>query len=821
MRIILKTVFKNIFGKPLRSLLVIFSIFFCALSAMFCFDLAKTEKNLINDLLSTMSGEADLGVNMRVCDVSKLPEGLPEYNAFRLRGVTDSIYTDIDGEYAFVKMETMYIYGIDPETAIAMGYLEETDLQTGEIIITDKVADACGYSVGDMAQIHDLAGEVHELKVKDIVTADLKNLLFQDYTGVVNDETADILTCGKPVSGTMMIDVIDNSKISEAEQILKDEFQAENVQVYALTEEMEDMMNELYGLLFILFAITFLLVVFITFSICERIVGERMSFIGTLRSLGLSSSQTAFVLLLENVMYALLGSIPGVWLYLSLRGPMMESLFDISSAGLEVHFDIPEVSIALVLTVIISAILIECLIPLKAVLKALNTSIRDIIFDNRDTEYKFSKSGTVTGIVMLVIAILSLVFGKTLFGAGLCLITAVIALALLFPRILKVVTGCLVRISEKRENGKMYLAAGEAMSRKSTVGSGVLCATSAAMCILIYVIAMAMSGLFNAGVYDCDTIVTCSGNQKQLSFVQYIDGVNDLEYVYYALDYVLVGEEEIEKTCLITGLPDGGFKFYHALEGVPESLEDGTICVEKVWARRNGVSIGDTIKLTFNSSGVFPIEKEYEVVSFFKMDDYESLKNNFVISESEYKSIYHDTPGYILIQSDDPEGVRDIIDKYGVGYVSKVQTKEEMIAENEKDNASSERVLFIVIAVAMGMTCIGMITNQLIGFEGRKKECAVMVSTSMSKRTLSGVLLREMLITSITSVTSGTIVGLILTLVIKGAVENSESVMLYFDMNPFAVFMVYIAMIVIFTLTVLFPIKNLRKMKLSEQLKYE
>ena len=140
MRIILKTVFKNIFGKPLRSLLVIFSIFFCALSAMFCFDLAKTEKNLITNLLSLMSGEADLGVSMRICDESRLPEGLPEYNAFRLRGVNDSIYTNIDGEYAFVKMENMYVYGVDPEMAVSMGYMDDANLKTGEIIITDKVS---------------------------------------------------------------------------------------------------------------------------------------------------------------------------------------------------------------------------------------------------------------------------------------------------------------------------------------------------------------------------------------------------------------------------------------------------------------------------------------------------------------------------------------------------------------------------------------------------------------------------------------------------------------------------------------------------------
>ena len=96
-----------------------------------------------------------------------------------------------------------------------------------------------------------------------------------------------------------------------------------------------------------------------------------------------------------------------------------------------------------------------------------------------------------------------------------------------------------------------------------------------------------------------------------------------------------------------------------------------------------------------------------------------------------------------------------------------------------------------------------------------------MVSTSMSKRTLSGILIREMLITSVTAVTSGTVIGLLLIAVINRAVENSESVLMYFNFNPLTVVLFYAVMIVVFTLTTLFPIKNLKKMKLSEQLKYE
>ena len=48
-----------------------------------------------------------------------------------------------------------------------------------------------------------------------------------------------------------------------------------------------------------------------------------------------------------------------------------------------------------------------------------------------------------------------------------------------------------------------------------------------------------------------------------------------------------------------------------------------------------------------------------------------------------------------------------------------------------------------IIVISVGITLIGMASNQLIGFEGRKKECAVMLSTAMGKGTLSGILFRE------------------------------------------------------------------------------
>lgn len=824
MNIILKTTLKNTFGKPLRSILVIFSIFVCAFAALFCFDLAQTEKGLVGYMFSSMSGEADIMAYSYTAELSALPEGFPENQTLVVRTFNNPVYVDVPDTYYLVTSDTFTVYGVDAELAASMGYIKDVIPGDMEIVLTNKYMNDFGIEVGDTISVYDKAGDPVELTVVGMARDDAKNLLFRGYSGAVNNATADILSCGKTVGGAFMINVLDDTQIDAAEEMLKEKFKSENVQRFALTDDMEDMMNELFGLLFILFAVAFLLVIFITFSICERIVSDRMSYIGTLRSLGMSPRGTAGILLLENVMYALLGSIPGVLLYLAIRGPMMSVLFDVSdSTGMVIELEIPSISKALVIGTILGAIAIECLIPLKAVLKALKMSIRDIIFDNRDTEYKFNRSGIITGCIMAIVALIAALIPGGLFSAAICLIAAVMAVAFLFPVILKAVTNGVFSLSERFGKEKMSLASRESISRKSTVGSGVLCATSVTMCVLVYIIATSMNGMLVSDLYDCDVVVTvaATGMPKHFSFVEHLDGVTETEYVYQELDYIYLEDVEYEKTAQFFGIPEGGYDMFRALYDLPDVIEDGTIYIEKNWAKNNGYSIGDPLTITFHPSGVFPVREVYTVAGFFKVENYEAMKNNFAISENDYISIYHDEPGYLMVRSDDPEKTRDEIKRYAINYCAESKTVQDIVDDFNDDNAQSERVLGVIIAVAVIMTCIGMISNQIIGFEGRKKECAVMISTSMSRKTLSGILFREMLITSLAASTFGVAVSTLLIVVLKRAFEMAENIYLIIDINPGVILKLWALMTIVFTLTVLFPIRNLKKMKLSEQLKYE
>ena len=819
MNIVFKNSLKNIFGKPLRTLLVVFAIFVCSLCALLCFDLSESITGILTLFYGSVS-RADFIVSSSGSDVSTLPDGFPEADTMTIVGDSEMLYKKIDGEYCYVTTDTLRIMGLDVDEAVDMKFLAPIDLKDGEMFINKAFSDDYGYKVGDKITIHDRADEELELTIGGILPDDTKNPLITGYTGIINLNTSKNVSCGHMSADMLLIDLHDNTGIEEAKDMIEDRYPAAVITDLYLSESDLALVNEMKSVFYLLFAIAFLLVIFVTASICNRIVSERMSYIGTLRSLGMSTSRTGRILLLENVLYALLGSIPATLLYALIRNPLLSFMFNgTDSEGNAVQFDIPAFPVGLVIGVILGAVLIECLIPLRAILKALKTSIRDIIFDNRDTAYRFSRATLVIGIICLVTAVVTFFFRTNMILAILCMLTSVAALAALFPWILKFITALIRKISDKLGRPSMALASVEAISRKSTVGSGVLCATAAAMCVIVYAVSGAMSDNINDIPYDCDVILTASEKDTYYSFIDHMDNVTDTEMVYMTMTEYKLNDEKISIGNFFA-MPDDGFRYFTGFSDFPDKVEPGTIVLDKKYANRKGIKEGDTITLTFNPEGVVPIDRKFTVAKITSVSASTGM-DTFLMNEDEYKVLCYGSPAWILIKTTDPEGTKAALETYAKGAYSKVETISEYIADQKQQNSQQLAVIAAIIIIALGMTAIGMISNQLLGFEGRKKECAVMLSTAMGKGKLSGILFKEVLITSVTASGIGTLVGLLMINVIQKAMASTQSISMTFDVNPLTVFLFFIAMTVVFTGTVLFPIRNLRKMKISEQIKYE
>lgn len=819
MNIVLKNSLKNIFGKPLRTLLVVFAIFVCSFCALLCFDLSESITGILTLFYGRVS-RADFIVSSSGSDVSTLPEGFPEADTMTIVGDSEMLYKKIDGEYCYVTTDTLRIMGLDVDEAVDMKFLAPIDLKDDEVFINKAFSDDYGYKVGDKITIHDRADEELEFTIGGILPDDTKNPLITGYTAIMNLNSIKKVSCGRMSADMLLIDLHDNTLLEEAKDMIEDRYPAAVITELYLSESDLALVNEMKSVFYLLFAIAFLLVIFVTASICNRIVSERMSYIGTLRSLGMSTSRTGRILLLENVLYALLGSIPATLLYAVIRNPLLSVMFNgTDSEGNAVQFDIPAFPVGLVIGVIIGSVLIECLIPLRAILKALKTSIRDIIFDNRDTAYRFSKATLVIGIICLVTAVVTFFFRTNMILAILCMLTSVAALAALFPWILKFITALIKKISDKLGRPSMALASVEAISRKSTVGSGVLCATAAAMCVIVYAVSGAMSDNINDIPYDCDVILTASQKDTYYSFIDHMDNVTDTENIYMTMTDYKLNDEKVSIGQFFA-MPDGGFRYFNGFNDLPEKIEAGTIIVDKKYANRKGIKEGDTITITFNPEGVVPVDKEFTVGKVITSGSGSGI-DNFILNETDYKIYCYPEPAWILIKTTDPEGTKDALETYAKGACSKIETISEYIADQKQQNSQQLAVIAAIIIISLGMTAIGMISNQLLGFEGRKKECAVMLSTAMGKGKLSGILFKEVLITSVTASGIGTLVGLLMINVIEKAMASTQSISMSFDVNPLMVFLFFIAMTVVFTGTVLFPIRNLRKMKISEQIKYE
>lgn len=819
MNIVLKNSLKNIFGKPLRTLLVVFAIFVCSFCALLCFDLSESITGILTLFYGSVS-RADFIVSSSGSDVSTLPEGFPEADTMTIVGDSEMLYKKIDGEYCYVTTDTLRIMGLDVDEAVDMKFLAPIDLKDDEVFINKAFSDDYGYKVGDKITIHDRADEELEFTIGGILPDDTKNPLITGYTAIMNLNSSKKVSCGRMSADMLLIDLHDNTLLEEAKDMIEDRYPAAVITELYLSESDLALVNEMKSVFYLLFAIAFLLVIFVTASICNRIVSERMSYIGTLRSLGMSTSRTGRILLLENVLYALLGSIPATLLYAAIRNPLLSVMFNgKDSEGNAVQFDIPAFPVGLVIGVILGSVLIECLIPLRAILKALKTSIRDIIFDNRDTAYRFSKATLVIGIICLVTSVVTFFFRTNMILAILCMLTSVAALAALFPWILKFITALIKKISDKLGRPSMALASVEAISRKSTVGSGVLCATAAAMCVIVYAVSGAMSDNINDIPYDCDVILTASEKDTYYSFIDHMDNVTDTEMVYMSMTEYKLSDEKVSIGNFFA-MPDDGFRYFKGFSDLPEKVEQGTIVLDKKYANRKGIKEGDTITLTFNPEGVVPIDRKFTVAKITSFSASTGM-DTFLMNEDEYKVLCYGSPAWILIKTSDPEGTKAALETYAKGAYSKVETISEYIADQKQQNSKQLAIIGAIIIIALGMTAIGMISNQLLGFEGRKKECAVMLSTAMGKGKLSGILFKEVLITSVTASGIGTLVGLLMINVIEKAMASTQSISMSFDINPLTVLLFFIAMTVVFTGTVLFPIRNLRKMKISEQIKYE
>ena len=813
---LLKYTLKNIFAKPGRLIIIMLCMTIATVAGFVAVDFGNTFKGAILALFTESNGNADFIL------INASGEGITDEAFSGVSDITDFEYVARRSlnKHEYRRTEKQYSYALTDEIAITIFNdfdkaenmrLVSLEKEPGEyeIAISKAYSDKYGYKVGDTLSLPDIDNEDVPFTVSEIYS---EKCILDDMSGVISEESC-ILLKGSISYRIANVDV-DDEKRDEFEEFMKKNHPTMSITKVYANDDLMGILDSVTGLFYLAFVLVFVLVIFVTVSFTEKIITERMSVIGTLRSIGMSMRKTTAILLFENVLYGLVSGILGLIIYLIGR---VIALNILNKDLLLDHPGTESVNYLMIPVVILGAVLIQVLVPLVEVRKAVNTSIRDIIFETRDSEFRISYKKTIIGFICIAVGfVLGFAFDNMyVMSTGVLLIIIGSAMSVQF--VVRSLTQALSGLFEKKKMPVAELAAKETGSKKPNSGNAVLAIASVTAAASIFVIVSSLLTTFSKSAYNADVVVE-DGVQKRSKY-EYIEENEDIKDIDYLCEtYDQIKSDRISENVMIDIIlfPEKDMLIKYG--ELPDSLEKYEIMIDRPLAHKIKVEEGETVHLTFHANGLFPYEGEFTIKKILSETDFGST-GALIMSQPLYKEFYVEDISTILIKTDNPEAVKSELEaSFTLGET--VKTKAEVISEQRKENAKVVAILTGVMIVSVVLTLIGISGNQLIGFAARKKEYAMLHSCACSqKKIIRLILLENAFLFGISCICSGIICVPVSFIISK--IMDSIDMGLKVDIKIGTLILCIFILWVITMFTSTTPIKSLKKMNTAMELKYE
>lgn len=806
---LLKYTLKNIIAKPGRLIVLLLCMTLACLTGYLAMDFSNVLEHSIYGAFSEKMGDVDFQLTTFSSEgiTPELFAGGPSVEYVGRAGVTKKEVKRTQRKYNYEITESVVFSAFtDFELARKLRLLNfDKEPGDGECAISQKYSEKYGYQTGDTIMVPD----------KDQEDVPLKVAMIFDTPKFLNEVSAVIsMNEYTKLKGTDKYNVcyvdVDTEYIPAFEKFMDEEHSNVICINIALPEKEKKLLEDIASLLYLIFVLVFVLVIFVTISFTEKIITERMSVIGTLRSIGMSRRKTTMILLFENVIYGIIGSGLALIIYLCIRSSLFSILAGSADAGRN-----SQIPLGKCFVIIAVAVLIQVLIPLKEVLKAVKTSIRDIIFDTRDSEYKVSGKKTVTGALMMIAGAAAGFLAMDHWIVIVAVLIVILGAAMVVEFVVKMVAKLFSMIFGRAKMPVAELAALEAGTKKPNSGNAVLAVAAITAAAAIYVCAYSLLTSMNSIPYETDVIVTDTPLKiGKYEFIEEIDGVTDVNYICRQAEDVRVGG--ITRAAVVWKLPDS--KKYTAFGSLPESLSDDEVILDKMTALKAGVNVGDTVEVVFHDSGIFTVTKELRVVKL--TDQYEIFTPCvLIVSPTLYREMFADYVDTILVGAQDPDSVKTELEA-SLTHDEITKTYAERRAEQEKDMHKVNLGIAGVVLVAVALTLIGISGNQVIGFAGRKKEYAMLHSCACCKRDIIKMIWIENAMLFGVATLIAAIVSIPVTMLIARVFLLADvgiNIILRYDTMIICLVLLWLVTM----LTALTPIRSLKKMNTAMEMKYE
>lgn len=830
MSIILKHIVKNIWENKIRSFVIILSLIITSIVTLLCLSVSEEIDSILLQTLRSKFGNMDFQVTSALdnntINIDEI--NIPEY-ANKLYDANGIVAIKNHNDYRYV-----FINGFDIKKALEYKVLKDnriTNLSDNEVIITENAARELNITVNDEITVFNDVGNEYIFKVKYIVKRE----------GYFSKETSNIMLISnlETAQGILNYDknqvseiYLSGKDLGESEVLKKDiANNNENLKVADIDdmESLKGQISSMKALFILIFVSVFLMVFFVVNALSKLIINERITVIGTFRSIGATKSKMNFILLLENVLYGLVGGVIG-----ALIGSLIKDNLFIKFVKNGTIDVIENSSLNLkniVLTIIITIIL-QLFMSIFSIIKNSKRPIKELIFNTQSSKYNLSKFKVLIGFILLVLTIV-LYYLNSRFNMVMSfieLISLVVGITFITPFILTITSKIFRYVGEKLNMPVFSFASNNIKNSKIIVNNCELIIVSIALMLSVYIAASSIKQYFVelTNVFSTDILISkASKDIKEYNFDDF-DNVDNIYPLYFRNGNTKINDMDAERLYFLpNNNSDMIFDFFRGIkidENKFANLKDDEIIIDSDVLKRYGLKIGDTIKITFNVDDEKKmIIKEFKIIDVCDSHLLNSERQTAMINFNVFLDVYDEIPFMICVNVKDKSKVQDTINEFKnkiKDFGLEFYTQDEYINLQKNYNKTILGVVGILIGMGIALSFIGITNNQIIGFMQRKREYAVLYSTSMSKGQIKKLIILETLISfgvmGICAISLSYLFKIILEQLVNSMYTNVP-VILDIKSTILLVFGIYIVMI----FTTIIPKRKINKMNVISEIKYE
>ena len=481
MNILLKHITRNMKENVGRTTLIMLSLFVVSilvaiitLGILFIIMMSDASSNLASFEYQIQSTTGEYILNDVVNEVKN------EFNILAMPDMEYGYLIDKEGNYITTELD-----GVQVKNAIDFKFInineDNVELKENETIITSKLAKNFDLKEGNDFEYYGRDGRKNILKVKYIVPS-LTSLAPVEI--VTNEETYLKILDEDEISYVMLFGAYkgDNSEINND----IDKFEMECGLNFYKNEESTSEMIVSYLYPAVIIGILVFAVIFVSLnSIVKIIINERVSTIGTFRSIGATKKQVVKMLILEMLMYTVIPAILGACIgILATKG--MSSIIEmiLKSFGSSEKIDLTKYILPVSAITVAVTVLFQMILSIMELLKVSKMSIKDSIFNKHTSIYKYSATKIILGLFFLGIGIITIV-KYTQLTYWYCLIgilSVFISIALIVPTVSK----WLIKLLEKSKNPIIAMATNTLKNSSLQINTNIIFIITVSVSLVIY-----------------------------------------------------------------------------------------------------------------------------------------------------------------------------------------------------------------------------------------------------------------------------------------------------------------------------------------------